>query len=119
PGAALADPAGADLMAAPALREPDVHILCDSAWATFHTRGGLRAHGSAMSGDWSGSAVLNYQGDGWRVRYLHAALAGAHAQAAEVTHHGGHGKSGSRHHGAAGADSKARKGHHAHPHKKP
>ena len=64
-----AAPAGASEAApvALAISDPDVHILCDSAWATFRAP-------VAAGGAHAQSAVLNYQGDGWRVRFLNASV---------------------------------------------
>ncbi len=115
-GTAPADPGGADdpagtgvhlpsaspaLPAAVVISDPEVHILCDSAWATF------RAPPALGGGDGSRpqSAVLNHQSDGWRVRFLNDAMhgapeTGAKAEPASGPHTGKHARR--SHAGASG-----------------
>lgn len=60
--------------ASPPITASEVHVLCDSAWATFHTHYTFRPGEGSAAAERAESAVLNYHEGSWQVRFLHSIL---------------------------------------------
>jgi hypothetical protein len=54
---------------------PEVHIACDWAWITYTNRGSAGDASGTQPMSWLESAVLHYQGQRWRVQFLHSTRA--------------------------------------------
>src|ERR1700722_2416279 len=54
------------------VNDPEVHIACDWAWVTYTNRGSVADDSGTHPMTWLESAVLHYQGRGWRVQFLHS-----------------------------------------------
>jgi hypothetical protein len=51
--------------------EPKVHVTCDIAWITYVNRGSVE-DATRTELTWLESAVLNYDGTRWRIRFFHS-----------------------------------------------
>jgi len=52
---------------------PDVHVGCDAAWVTYVNKGSIRQpDGTMMSMTWLESAVMRWENNAWKVRFLHS-----------------------------------------------
>jgi hypothetical protein len=58
------------------VNDPEVHIVCDWAWVTYTNRGSVTDASGTQPMSWLESAVLHYQGQRWRVQFLHSTRAG-------------------------------------------
>ena len=54
---------------------PEVHIACDWAWVTYTNRGSVGDDSGTHPMSWLESAVLHYQGQRWRIQFLHSTRA--------------------------------------------
>jgi ketosteroid isomerase-like protein len=53
--------------------EPQVHVNCDIAWVTYVNKGSIRQPDGTMTGMmWLESAVMRWDGNTWKVRFLHS-----------------------------------------------
>lgn len=53
--------------------EPQVHVNCDIAWVTYVNKGSVKMpDGTLTSMMWLESAVMRWDGNQWRVRFLHS-----------------------------------------------
>ena len=53
--------------------EPQAHVNCDSAWVTYVNKGSIRQpDGTMTSMTWLQSAVMRWEGNAWKVRFLHS-----------------------------------------------
>jgi ketosteroid isomerase-like protein len=53
--------------------EPQVHVNCDIAWVTYVNKGSIKMPDGTMTDvTWLESAVMRWDGDAWRVRFLHS-----------------------------------------------
>jgi ketosteroid isomerase-like protein len=53
--------------------EPQVHVNCDIAWVTYVNKGSIRQpDGSMTNMTWLESAVMRWDGNAWKVRFLHS-----------------------------------------------
>jgi len=57
------------------VNDPEVHIVCDWAWVTYTNRGSVADASGTQPMSWLESAVLHYQGQRWRVQFLHSTRA--------------------------------------------
>jgi hypothetical protein len=57
------------------VNDPEVHIVCDWAWVTYTNRGSVADASGTQPMSWLESAVLRYQGQRWRVQFLHSTRA--------------------------------------------
>jgi ketosteroid isomerase-like protein len=52
---------------------PEVHVGCDAAWVTYVNKGSIRQpDGTMTSMTWLESAVMRWEGNAWKVRFLHS-----------------------------------------------
>ena len=52
---------------------PEVHVGCDAAWVTYVNKGSIRQpDGTMTSMTWLESAVMRWDGNAWKVRFLHS-----------------------------------------------
>jgi ketosteroid isomerase-like protein len=55
---------------------PQVHVNCDIAWITYVNNGSIKQpDGTMTSMTWLESAVMRWDGNAWRVRFLHSTRA--------------------------------------------
>ena len=59
------------------VNDPEVHIACDWAWITYTNRGSVGDASGTQPVSWLESAVLHYQGQRWRIQFLHSTRAAA------------------------------------------
>lgn len=59
---------------------PEVHLACDTAWVTYENRGSVGDASGAQPVRWLESAVLQWGGHGWQLRFLHSTRAPASGQ---------------------------------------
>lgn len=53
--------------------QPQVHVSCDIAWVTYVNKGSIRQpDGTMTSMAWLQSAVMRWDGNMWKVRFLHS-----------------------------------------------
>jgi len=53
--------------------EPQVHVNCDIAWLTYVNKGSIKQpDGTLTSVTWLESAVMRWDGNVWKVRFLHS-----------------------------------------------
>jgi hypothetical protein len=57
------------------VNDPEVHIACDWAWITYTNRGSAGDASGTHPMSWLESAVLHYQGQRWRIQFLHSTRA--------------------------------------------
>ena len=57
------------------VNDPEVHIACDWAWVTYTNRGSVGDSSGTQPMSWLESAVLHYQGQRWRIQFLHSTRA--------------------------------------------
>ena len=55
--------------------DPTVHVICDTAWITYVNRGWMQDSTGRQDMTWLESAVLQFQGGRWRVRFFHSTRA--------------------------------------------
>jgi ketosteroid isomerase-like protein len=52
---------------------PQVHVNCDIAWVTYVNKGSIKQPDGTMTDmTWLESAVMRWDGDVWRLRFLHS-----------------------------------------------
>ncbi|MBL9017779.1 MAG: nuclear transport factor 2 family protein [Myxococcales bacterium] len=51
---------------------PDVHLACDVAWVTWENRGSIAEATNVKAMTWLESAVLRWDGGGWRATFFHS-----------------------------------------------
>jgi ketosteroid isomerase-like protein len=67
--------------------EPQVHVNCDIAWVTYVNKGSIRQpDGTMTSMMWLESAVMRWDGDAWKVRFLHSTRVPPEQPAASASH---------------------------------
>ena len=54
------------------VQEPQVHLVCDTAWITYVNRGSVTDVGGTQALTWLESAVLRYDGGRWRIQFFHS-----------------------------------------------
>ena len=57
------------------VQDPQVHIACDWAWIAYTNRGSVGDASGTQPMSWLESAVLHYQGQRWRIQFLHSTRA--------------------------------------------
>jgi hypothetical protein len=57
------------------VNDPEVHITCDWAWVTYTNRGSIGDASGTQPMSWLESAVLHYEGQRWRIQFLHSTRA--------------------------------------------
>ena len=57
------------------VNDPEVHIACDWAWITYVNRGSVGDASGTQPMTWLESAILHYQGQRWRLQFLHSTRA--------------------------------------------
>ena len=57
------------------LEEPESHVACDLAWATWTTRGTFTTAGKVEPATELGSAVFVWRDDMWKIRFFHSTRA--------------------------------------------
>ena len=67
--------------------EPQVHVNCDIAWVTYVNKGSIRQpDGTMTSMTWLESAVMRWDGNVWKVRFLHSTRVPPEPATASATH---------------------------------
>lgn len=61
------------------VNDPEVHIACDWAWVAYTNRGSAGDASGTQPMTWLESAVLHYQGQRWRIQFLHSTRAASPA----------------------------------------
>ena len=66
---------------------PQVHVNCDIAWVTYVNKGSVRQpDGTMTSMTWLESAVMKWDGDAWKIRFLHSTRAPEEQATASTSH---------------------------------
>jgi uncharacterized protein DUF4440 len=55
--------------------DPQVHFACEWAWITYTNRGSVGDASGTQPMSWLESVVLHYQGQRWRMQFLHSTRA--------------------------------------------
>jgi hypothetical protein len=55
--------------------EPEVHVACNLAWITYVNQGYVEDASGRQALTWLESAVLEYAGASWRIRFIHSTRA--------------------------------------------
>jgi ketosteroid isomerase-like protein len=67
--------------------EPQVHVNCDIAWVTYVNKGSIRQpDGTMTSMKWLESAVMKWDGNAWKVRFMHSTRVPPEQPAASASH---------------------------------
>ena len=57
------------------INDAEVHMTCDWAWVAYTNRGSVGDASGTQPVSWLESAVLHYQGQRWRIQFLHSTRA--------------------------------------------
>ena len=52
--------------------DPDVHIACDTAWVAYVNHGSVTEASGTTPRVWIESAVLDWRGGDWKLRFFHS-----------------------------------------------
>ena len=67
--------------------EPQVHVNCDLAWVTYVNKGSIKQpDGTMTSMTWLESVVMRWDGNAWKVRFLHSTRVPAAQVTASASH---------------------------------
>ena len=67
--------------------EPQIHVNCDIAWVTYVNKGSIKQpDGTMTSMTWLESAVMKWDGNAWKVRFLHSTRVPPERATASASH---------------------------------
>ena len=52
--------------------DPEVHVTCNLAWITYVNQGSVETSSGRQAQTWLESAILEYSGARWRIRFAHS-----------------------------------------------